>query len=160
MALKSDFLQLAELKYVLDKTRNYFSPNEDENGLEGVQKALNMDDSQNVKGMLSFVAGVVKRQKIPAFERMLWRVSRGNVFLRQAEIDEALEDPKTGHPIHKTVFVVFFQGEQLKSRIKKVCAGFHASIYPCPSANDERGEMVKGVNTRIEDIKLVSLRNY
>jgi hypothetical protein len=26
---------------------------------------------------------------------MLWRICRGNVFLRTAEIEESLEDPKT-----------------------------------------------------------------
>jgi V-type H+-transporting ATPase subunit a len=30
-----------------------------------------------------------------AFERMLWRVCRGNVFLKQAEIPELIEDPVT-----------------------------------------------------------------
>lgn len=42
-----------------------------------------------------FVAGVVPRERVPAFERMLWRISRGNVFLRQAELEEPLEDPNT-----------------------------------------------------------------
>lgn len=42
-----------------------------------------------------FVAGVILRERLPAFERMLWRACRGNVFLRQAEIDAALEDPVT-----------------------------------------------------------------
>ena len=42
-----------------------------------------------------FVAGVILRERLPAFERMLWRACRGNVFLRQAEIDAALEDPIT-----------------------------------------------------------------
>jgi hypothetical protein len=41
----------------------------------------------------SFVAGVILRERIPAFERMLWRACRGNVFLKQAEIDTPLEDP-------------------------------------------------------------------
>jgi len=30
-----------------------------------------------------------------AFERMLWRVCRGNVFLKQAEIPDLIEDPAT-----------------------------------------------------------------
>ena len=42
-----------------------------------------------------FVAGVILRERIPAFERMLWRACRGNVFLKQAEIDSPLEDPVT-----------------------------------------------------------------
>lgn len=58
--------------------------------------------------------------------------------------------------MYKTVFVAFFQGEQLKSRIKKVCAGFHATQYQCPSTVQERDEMLKGVRTRLEDLNLVS----
>lgn len=41
------------------------------------------------------MAGVILRERIPAFERMLWRACRGNVFLRQAEIETPLEDPST-----------------------------------------------------------------
>ena len=42
---------------------------------------------------VSFVAGVIDRERIPSFERMLWRVCHGNVFLKQVEIDIPLEDP-------------------------------------------------------------------
>lgn len=59
--------------------------------------------------------------------------------------------------MYKTAFVAFFQGEQLKSRIKKVCTGFHASLYPCPNSHAERLEMVKGVRTRLEDLNLVKI---
>lgn len=45
------------------------------------------------KNIHSFVAGVILRERLPAFERMLWRACRGNVFLRQAVIESALEDP-------------------------------------------------------------------
>lgn len=43
----------------------------------------------------SFVAGVILRERIPAFERLLWRACRGNVFLKFAEIETPLEDPVT-----------------------------------------------------------------
>ena len=39
------------------------------------------------------MAGVILRERLPAFERMLWRACRGNVFLRQAMIESPLEDP-------------------------------------------------------------------
>ncbi len=42
-----------------------------------------------------FVTGVIARERMAAFERILWRACRGNVFLRQAEIEEPLEDPAT-----------------------------------------------------------------
>lgn len=54
--------------------------------------------------LCSFVAGVILRERIPAFERMLWRACRGNVFLRQAEIETPLEDPST---VRKTEPVMF-----------------------------------------------------
>lgn len=70
-----------------------------------------------------FVAGVIVRERLASFERMLWRVCRGNVFLRQAEIDQPLEDPVKGESVLKSVFIIFFQGDQLKSRVKKICEG-------------------------------------
>jgi len=36
-----------------------------------------------------------------------------------------------------------------------VCSGFKASLYPCPSTKAEREEMLRGVKTRIEDLKMV-----
>lgn len=42
--------------------------------------------------IFSFVAGVIQRERLPGFERLLWRACRGNAFLRQSEIDEPLVD--------------------------------------------------------------------
>uniref|UniRef100_A0A8K9X5R4 V-type proton ATPase subunit a n=1 Tax=Oncorhynchus mykiss TaxID=8022 RepID=A0A8K9X5R4_ONCMY len=102
-----------------------------------------------------FVAGVISRERIPTFERMLWRVCRGNVFLRQADIEDSLEDPATGDQVYKSVFIIFFQGDQLKTRVKKICEGFRASLYPCPETPQERKEMAAGVATRIDDLQMV-----
>jgi hypothetical protein len=46
----------------------------------------------------SFVAGVLNRERVGTFERIVWRACRGNAFLRQAEIQEPLEDPTTVIP--------------------------------------------------------------
>ncbi|CAK1545878.1 unnamed protein product [Leptosia nina] len=155
--LKQNYLELTELRHVLEKTEAFFLAQE-EIGIDSLTKSLISDETGQQaanRGRLGFVAGVVQRERVPAFERMLWRISRGNVFLRRAELDKPLEDPTSGNEIYKTVFVAFFQGEQLKSRIKKVCTGFHASLYPCPPSNTERQDMVKGVRTRLEDLNMV-----
>ncbi|XP_073654475.1 V-type proton ATPase 116 kDa subunit a 1 isoform X8 [Tursiops truncatus] len=60
-----------------------------------------------------------------------------------------------GDYVHKSVFIIFFQGDQLKNRVKKICEGFRASIYPCPETPQERKEMASGVNTRIDDLQMV-----
>uniref|UniRef100_T1GSH5 V-type proton ATPase subunit a n=2 Tax=Megaselia scalaris TaxID=36166 RepID=T1GSH5_MEGSC len=157
---ETKLLELTELRQVLENTQGFFSEQEVIN-LDSVRTGsgqLNADEvqqNQQNRGRLGFVAGVIQRERIFAFERMLWRISRGNVFLRRSDLSEPLKDPATGHPIYKTVFVAFFQGEQLKNRIKKVCTGFHASLYPCPSSHNEREEMVKGVHTRLQDLKMV-----
>lgn len=160
-ALKRNFLELTELKHILRKTQVFFD--EQEGGLnstESMTRALISDDSivrQTNAGpvQLGFVAGVILRERIPAFERMLWRACRGNVFLRQAEIENPLEDPSTGDQVFKSVFIIFFQGDQLKTRVKKICEGFRATLYPCPEAPADRREMAMGVMTRIEDLNTV-----
>ena len=63
------------------------------------------------------------REQMPSFERLLWRACRGNVLLKQAEIETPLEDPSTGDQVNKRVFIIFFQGDQLKSRVMKICEG-------------------------------------
>uniref|UniRef100_A0A8C1IRN0 V-type proton ATPase subunit a n=2 Tax=Cyprinus carpio TaxID=7962 RepID=A0A8C1IRN0_CYPCA len=134
-ALKKNFLELTELKHILRRTQQFFD--------------------EVYWWWVVFVAGVIGRERIPTFERMLWRVCRGNVFLRQADIEDPLEDPATGDHVHKSVFIIFFQGDQLKNRVKKICEGFRASLYPCPETPQERKEMAAGVHTRIDDLQMV-----
>ncbi|XP_074117684.1 V-type proton ATPase 116 kDa subunit a 1 isoform X1 [Sminthopsis crassicaudata] len=162
-ALKKNFLELTELKFILRKTQQFFDEAElhhqqmaDPDLLE--ESSTLLDPSEIGRGTplrLGFVAGVINRERLPTFERMLWRVCRGNVFLRQAEIENPLEDPVTGDYVHKSVFIIFFQGDQLKNRVKKICEGFRASLYPCPETPQERKEMASGVNTRIDDLQMV-----
>uniref|UniRef100_A0A8C7KY02 V-type proton ATPase subunit a n=1 Tax=Oncorhynchus kisutch TaxID=8019 RepID=A0A8C7KY02_ONCKI len=159
-ALKKNFLELTELKHILRRTQQFFdevnSTMEDPNLLE--ESSTLMDPSEagtRAPLRLGFVAGVISRERIPTFERMLWRVCRGNVFLRQADIEDSLEDPATGDQVYKSVFIIFFQGDQLKTRVKKICEGFRASLYPCPETPQERKEMAAGVATRIDDLQMV-----
>ncbi|XP_016940076.4 V-type proton ATPase 116 kDa subunit a 1 [Drosophila suzukii] len=151
--LQTSYLELSEMIQVLERTDQFFSDQESHN-FDVNKKGTHRDPEQS-NGHLGFVAGVISREREYAFERMLWRISRGNVFVRRADVDVALTDPKTGTVLHKSVFVVFFQGDQLQARIRKVCTGFHAHMYPCPSSHSERQEMVKNVKTRLEDLQAI-----
>lgn len=55
------------------------------------------DSSKAVK--LGFLAGLVPREKSMAFERILFRATRGNVFLRQAAIEDPVTDPVFGEKV-------------------------------------------------------------
>uniref|UniRef100_UPI00359018C4 V-type proton ATPase 116 kDa subunit a 1-like isoform X6 n=1 Tax=Myxine glutinosa TaxID=7769 RepID=UPI00359018C4 len=182
-ALKKNFLELLELKHILQETQQFF----DEVSVFGnvsrsssgqmrdytssnpftvkmadpemiEESSTLLDPSEVGRGAalrLGFVAGVITRERVATFERMLWRVCRGNVFLRHTNIAQPLEDPVTGDYVLKSVFIIFFQGDQLKHRVKKICEGFRATLYPCPETSQERGEMETGVTSRIEDLQTV-----
>merc|ERR1712142_886392 len=157
-ALKKNFLELTELKHILRKTQQFFDEQEtlEQGGGAGQHQQLIQEEGGTGGGLhLGFVAGVILRERLPAFEKMLWRACRGNVFLRVAEIEDPLEDPQAGDEVIKSVFVIFFQGEQLKSRVKKICEGFRATLYPCPDQASDRREMAVGVMQRLEDLNTV-----
>ncbi|KAM5171426.1 V-type proton ATPase 116 kDa subunit a 4 [Mantella aurantiaca] len=158
--LKQNFLELTELKHLLKKTQDFFEAeanlpddffNEDTSSL----LELRTIPTAAAAGKLGFTAGVIGRERMAAFERLLWRVCRGNIYLKYSELDTALEDPITKEEVKKNVFIIFYQGEQLKQKIKKICDGFKATIYPCPETASERRDMAADVNTRIEDLNAV-----
>ncbi|KAG8438733.1 hypothetical protein GDO86_005070 [Hymenochirus boettgeri] len=158
--LKQNFLELTELKHLLKKTQDFFEAEanlpddfftEDTNSL----LELRTIPSAAAAGKLGFTAGVISRERMATFERLLWRVCRGNIYMKYTELDTVLEDPVTKEEVKKNVFIIFYQGDQLKQKIKKICEGFKATVYPCPESAPERKEMAADVNTRIEDLNTV-----
>ncbi|XP_021586810.2 V-type proton ATPase 116 kDa subunit a 4 [Ictidomys tridecemlineatus] len=155
-ALKKSFLELTELKYLLKKTQDFFETEtnlaedffiEDTSGLLELRTVPAF-----VAGKLGFTAGVINRERMASFERLLWRICRGNIYLKFSEMDMPLEDPVTKEEIKKNIFIIFYQGEQLRQKVKKICDGFRATIYPCPEHAAERREMLDGINVRLEDL--------
>lgn len=161
--LNKNFLELTELKHVLRKTQSFFEEAQDFAAQRpgavdpetGEEESSGHEEMSSNPLRLGFIAGVIVRERIPLFERILWRACRGNVFLRHIEIDAPLKDPVTGHEVHKSVFIIFYQGEQLRSRTKKICESLKASIYPCPENPQERREVAMNVMTRIQDLDQV-----
>ncbi|KAG0710496.1 V-type proton ATPase subunit a isoform 1 [Chionoecetes opilio] len=164
--LNKNSLELTELKHVLATTQFFFQEQEAQTSLTIEQRdsepnssiTANLLPAEEGKGgpvQLGFVCGVASRERMPMFERMLWRVCRGNVFVRQSAVEQRLEDPITGEEVYKTVFIIFFQGEQLKNKVKKICEGCRTTLYPCPESAQERKEMSQGVEGRLQDLRTV-----
>jgi len=149
-ALKANFLNLMEMKQILMKAQSFF---------EEMDSFETDDDDfliENGQSGLGFVAGVIARAKLPGFERVMWRACHGNAFLRHAEITTPLEDPITGDKVLKNVFIIFFQGEQLKERVKKICDGFMVSLYPIPEMPSEGYfNLERSVTSKMQDLQLV-----
>ena len=81
---------------------------------------------------IGFIAGTIQQDKLNAFERLLFRATRGNLFLKSAEMEE-MRDPATGEMQKKSVFVVFFAGD--RSRLKAGKVGDGQGCLPSPPAH-------------------------
>ncbi|KAI1280843.1 putative V-type proton ATPase subunit [Halotydeus destructor] len=160
-ALERTYLELTELKYILEKAQGFFDEVSTMSPASLTDDAilidnLDADDGKKRTMNLSFVTGVIGRDRMMMFERMLWRVCRGNVFMKTSDIEVALENPlNPSESTLKTVFIIYFQGEQLKSRVRKICEGCRAVLYPCPETMEDRREMLVGVSSRLDDLDTV-----
>uniref|UniRef100_A0A0B7BHL0 V-type proton ATPase subunit a n=1 Tax=Arion vulgaris TaxID=1028688 RepID=A0A0B7BHL0_9EUPU len=159
-ALKQNHLELKELKEVLEGTQNYFAVYGQDiqhmmtEEIQVHEEAI-IGSRQQQTAALGFYVGTVLREKVPVFERVMRFVTHGTVFMRVEEILRTFEDPLTGDSLHKCMFIVFYQGEQLRNKVKKVCEGMRGTIYPVPDSPQERHEMLHGVKTRITDLENV-----
>ncbi|KAG2592734.1 hypothetical protein PVAP13_5NG576400 [Panicum virgatum] len=101
-----------------------------------------------------FVSGIILKSKALAFERMLFRATRGNMLFNQAPAGEPVTDPISGEEVEKTVFVVFFSGEQAKAKILKICDSFGASCYPVPEEMIKQRQIFNEVSARLSDLEV------
>ncbi|KAJ3682630.1 hypothetical protein LUZ60_015203 [Juncus effusus] len=124
-----------------------------ESGLDSPLLAQEMaiDPSKQVK--LGFVSGLVPKEKSVAFERILFRATRGNVLLRQEPVDSPVTDPVSGEKVVKNVFVVFYSGERAKSKILKICEAFGANRYPFPEEFGKQLQAIQEVSGKTAELK-------
>ncbi|KHN82106.1 putative V-type proton ATPase subunit [Toxocara canis] len=175
-SLRKNYIELNEMLEVLDRVQQFF----DEGHPDHARETL-LDVQQGIAGPISdtdvggfplepirpidrdekkedsemqFIAGVLQRSRARSFERMLWRWCRGNVFVRTSDISKT-SDPLMGDPSEKSVFIIFFYGEALRARAKKVCDGFSASVYNCPESSEGRAMIKEGIAVRIAEMKTV-----
>jgi len=156
--LKRNYNELVELKHVLEKDNVFFAQTGNEDVAYDEDAEVGSSETQGLTSFglkLGFLTGVVATEDLPTFERVLWRATRGNLFMRTNVIEEPIEDPKNGNRIEKHVFIIFYQGERAETKIKKICESCGANLYPCPDSAQERHEMLTQVQTRLDDLDIV-----
>ena len=104
---------------------------------------------------IGFVAGVIPRERMGAFERILWRTLRGNLYMNQSEIPEALIDPEKGEEVNKNVFVIFAHGKEIIAKIRKISESLGADIYNVDENSELRRDQIHEVNSRLQDLSNV-----
>ncbi|CAI0377633.1 unnamed protein product [Linum tenue] len=166
--LQRAYNELVEYKLVLQKAGEFFSSalssaaaqqreiesrQSGEGSLETplLDQELSADSSKQVK--LGFVTGLVSKEKSLAFERIIFRATRGNVFLRQTAVEEPVTDPVSGEKVEKNVFVIFYSGERAKTKILKICDAFGANRYPFSEDVNKQSQMITQVSGRQTEMK-------
>ncbi|CAN6827153.1 unnamed protein product [Brassica oleracea] len=102
---------------------------------------------------LRFISGIINKDKLLRFERMLFRATRGNMLFNQTPSDEEIMDPSTSEMVEKIVFVVFFSGEQARTKILKICEAFGANCYPVPEDTTKQRQLTREVLSRLSDLE-------
>merc|ERR1711939_814501 len=171
--LKKREVELTEWRWVLREAGGFFdrahgnteairASNDDDDAplLQDVEQPAQNGDAERSFSVMSigFVAGVIRRERLPAFERILWRTLRGNLYMNQSEIPEPIIDPETNEEIRKNVFVIFAHGKEIIAKIRKISESLGADLYSVDENADIRRDQIHEVNTRLSDLASV-LRN-
>ena len=51
------------------------------------------------QGRLGFISGLVPKVKAIPFERILFHATKGNMYLKQAAVEEPVTDPVSGNKV-------------------------------------------------------------
>jgi V-type H+-transporting ATPase subunit a len=162
--------ELTEWRWVLREAGSFFdrahgnvedirasTDNDDAPLLSDVEQHNSAPDvERSFSGMnIGFVAGVINRDRVGAFERILWRTLRGNLYMNQSEIPEPLIDPSNNEPINKNVFVIFAHGKEILAKIRKISESMGADVHQVDENSDLRRDQIHDVNNRLEDVQNV-----
>jgi len=108
---------------------------------------------------LAAITGSISRDRVAVFERVLWRVTRGNLFMRIAEIEEELQDPTTEEFVEKNAFLIFTQSHIAEEKIRKLCEAFGAHLYDYPEGPEGQQAEIMALTRKEEDLKVVLSQN-
>ncbi|KAH8934864.1 hypothetical protein BDL97_17G001900 [Sphagnum fallax] len=166
--LQRKYSELVELHLVLEKGAQFFSSARNgaavqqrrpaADGLlsteEGIDRPLLSEQTEPSKtARLGFITGLVPKLKVTSFERILFRATRGNMFLKQAPIEQPVDDPATGEKVEKTFFILLFAGDRARTKIMKICEAFGANLYPFPEEPNKQQQMKAEVEARLAELR-------
>lgn len=133
--------------------------NDDAPLLQDVEHRGQGDNDRSLSVMnIGFVAGVIPRERIASFERILWRTLRGNLYMNQSEIPEPIINPENNEEVGKNVFIIFAHGQEIIAKIRKISESLGADLYSVDENSELRRDQIQEVNTRLSDLASV-LRN-
>jgi len=175
--LTIEYNEKVELQEVLEKARRFFmtdAPRLAVSEISSGRYSGGRDANPNKEGLLdeegagrdmdmrfSSITGVVSTEEKSRFERMIFRATRGNCFVRFAPIKQPITDPETGELVEKSVFIVFYKSLSIEMKLKKICDAFMAHRYTLPDMDDSPSvdKMMTENAQELVDSRTVLLKN-
>merc|ERR1719297_469461 len=92
---------------------------------------------------------------------MIFRATRGNVYVRFAPIRQPITDPVTGELVEKCVFIVFYKSMAIETKLKRICDAFQAHRYSLPDMDDAQSvdRLLADNAQELVDSRTVLLKN-
>lgn len=171
--LTVEYNEKVELQEVLEKARRFFMidaprlavselTTEGPAGNEqGLLDAGGMESRPDLDMRFSSITGVVASEEKTRFERMIFRATRGNCYVRFAPIKQPITDPVSGLSVEKSVFIIFYKSESIEVKLKKICDAFSAHRYSLPDMDDASSvdQMLTENAQELVDSRTVLLKN-
>lgn len=100
--------------------------------------------------------GVIAASNISMLERMIFRLSRGNVICTLTPLVDPMSDPADPNTlVSKVVFQLTFVGDQLATRLSKLITHFGGCEYDVPIRPDESEKTQASVMRQVADARQV-----
>jgi V-type H+-transporting ATPase subunit a len=154
--LRRSIAETFEKRYVLEIVQTFFA----ESGERAAQAApLLGGGPSSSSSSLTTIVGSIPRDRVGVFERVLWRVTRGNNFLKYGEIEHPVMDPHKDEYVEKDAFLILSQSANAVDKIRKLSESFGANLYDCPESFDMQRQEIALLRSKENDLQLVLSQN-
>jgi V-type H+-transporting ATPase subunit a len=155
--LKSEKSSCEEYFQLLDKSNLFFGEDikeEESLDIEEIEETR-LEDVQEER--LGQISGVILRSRIPQFQLLCYRQTRGNMIFKTEQIVQKMYDKTNQNKavyVEMNVFVIFFSANKIREKIQKIseAMGAHLYTYPKNAALEKLkiSEKIKNIDGTIE----------
>lgn len=156
--MDSSYAELLQHKHLLKNVNKLMGmadrsqlpvPSPVEHGTEG--SALEEGGQQGDTKTLRIISGLLDVDKKAAFERVVWRVSRGNALVQFADDPMEFRDLNSGTATEKDCYMVFFSGRVLQDKISRLLTTLGSSRFSVPESDLALNKQLADITRQVED---------
>eukprot|EP00009_Paramoeba_aestuarina_P017369 CAMPEP_0201524224 /NCGR_PEP_ID=MMETSP0161_2-20130828/21185_1 /ASSEMBLY_ACC=CAM_ASM_000251 /TAXON_ID=180227 /ORGANISM="Neoparamoeba aestuarina, Strain SoJaBio B1-5/56/2" /LENGTH=819 /DNA_ID=CAMNT_0047923521 /DNA_START=82 /DNA_END=2541 /DNA_ORIENTATION=- len=143
-----------EKRYVLQIIRRFM-----EGSGQQAQAAAPLLGGGGGSSTLTTIIGSIPRERRAVFERVVWRVTRGNIFFKSEDIEDNVLDPNTDEYVEKSAFLILTQSDYASEKIRKLCESLGANTFDCPPTEEQQALEIDELMKKENDLNLILTQN-